>query len=73
MRVLLDTHALLWFLLDDPQLSLAARLLIEDPVANGEHMKEGLYKLIHKSLVYYYSVDEKRRLVIVSAVGVVRS
>lgn len=31
MRVLLDTHALLWFLLDDPQLCPAARRLIEDP------------------------------------------
>lgn len=31
MRILLDTHTLLWFLLDDPQLGLGARLLIEDP------------------------------------------
>ena len=36
MRVLLDTHALLWFLLDDPQLSLAARLLIEDRATEVE-------------------------------------
>ena len=28
MRVLLDTHALLWFLLDDPRLSRVARDLI---------------------------------------------
>lgn len=32
MRVLLDTHAFLWFVLDDPKLSASARLLIEDPV-----------------------------------------
>lgn len=31
MRVLLDTHALLWFYLDDPQLSGTARSLILDP------------------------------------------
>lgn len=31
MRVLLDTHALLWFLLDDPALSRAARELIRTP------------------------------------------
>jgi PIN domain nuclease of toxin-antitoxin system len=31
MRVLLDTHALLWFALDDPQLSPAARAAILDP------------------------------------------
>jgi PIN domain nuclease of toxin-antitoxin system len=29
MRVLLDTHAFLWYVLDDPQLSAAARAAIE--------------------------------------------
>lgn len=32
MRLLLDTHTFLWFLLDDPQLSTTARDLIVDPV-----------------------------------------
>ncbi len=31
MRILLDTHAFLWFTLGDPQLSAAARALIHDP------------------------------------------
>ncbi|MGA8108813.1 MAG: type II toxin-antitoxin system VapC family toxin [Acidobacteriaceae bacterium] len=31
MRVLLDTHALLWWLTDDPALSKAARRLLADP------------------------------------------
>ncbi len=31
MNVLLDTHALLWFALDDPQLSRAAHALVVDP------------------------------------------
>lgn len=31
MRLLLDTHSFLWFVLNDPQLSKTARLLIEDP------------------------------------------
>jgi PIN domain nuclease of toxin-antitoxin system len=31
MRVLLDTHAFLWFVLGDPQLSRNARNRIEDP------------------------------------------
>ena len=31
MRLLLDTHSFLWFILDDPQLSSFARGLIEDP------------------------------------------
>lgn len=36
MRVLLNTHTLLWFLLDDPRLSLAARLVIENPTTEVE-------------------------------------
>jgi PIN domain nuclease of toxin-antitoxin system len=31
MRLLLDTHAFLWFVLDGPQLSATARALIADP------------------------------------------
>ena len=31
MRLLLDTHAFLWFVLDDPKLSSSARALIADP------------------------------------------
>lgn len=31
MRLLLDTHAFLWFVLDDPKLSSTARSLIEVP------------------------------------------
>jgi PIN domain nuclease of toxin-antitoxin system len=31
MRLLLDTHAFLWFVLNDPQLSAKARLLMVDP------------------------------------------
>jgi PIN domain nuclease of toxin-antitoxin system len=32
MRILLDTHAFLWFINDDPQLSLAAKALMESDV-----------------------------------------
>jgi PIN domain nuclease of toxin-antitoxin system len=31
MRLLLDTHAFLWFVLNDPQLSTVAQSLINDP------------------------------------------
>lgn len=31
MRLLLDTHAFLWFVLDEPQLSSVAKELIADP------------------------------------------
>ena len=32
MKLLLDTHTLLWFLADDPRLSAKAKATIEDPV-----------------------------------------
>lgn len=31
MRLLLDTHAFLWFITNDPKLSAAAKTLIADP------------------------------------------
>lgn len=31
MNLLLDTHTMLWFFWDDPQLSAAAKAIIEDP------------------------------------------
>jgi PIN domain nuclease of toxin-antitoxin system len=31
VRLLLDTHAFLWFITDDPQLSATAKALIADP------------------------------------------
>ena len=34
MRLMLDTHTFLWFVLDDPQLSASAKTLIEDPVSD---------------------------------------
>jgi PIN domain nuclease of toxin-antitoxin system len=36
MRVLLDTHAFLWFILDDPQLSPLAKATIEEPANDVE-------------------------------------
>jgi PIN domain nuclease of toxin-antitoxin system len=36
MRVLLDTHTFLWFILDDPQLSASARTLLENPANDVE-------------------------------------
>ena len=31
MRVLADTHAIVWFALDDPRLSATARAVLADP------------------------------------------
>src|SRR5437588_10424843 len=42
MRLLLDTHALLWFYLADPQLSAAARAAIMDP-ANEKWVSPASY------------------------------
>lgn len=42
MRQLLDTHAFLWFILDDPQLSAIARAVIEDP-ANAVEVSPASY------------------------------
>jgi PIN domain nuclease of toxin-antitoxin system len=42
MRLLLDTHAFLWFVLGDPLLSARARSLIEDP-ANATFISPASY------------------------------
>jgi PIN domain nuclease of toxin-antitoxin system len=36
VRLLLDTHSFLWFVLDDPQLSNTAKAAIEDPANESE-------------------------------------
>lgn len=42
MNLLLDTHSLLWFALDDPQLSPTANSLIRDP-ANAKFVSPASY------------------------------
>jgi PIN domain nuclease of toxin-antitoxin system len=42
MRLLLDTHTFLWYVLNDPQLSTAARTLIDDP-ANDVLIRPATY------------------------------
>ncbi len=42
MKLLLDTHAVLWFYLDDPQLSAAAKAAIVDP-ANEKWVSPASY------------------------------
>ena len=42
MRILLDTHALLWYYLGDAQLSTKARDLIDDP-ANSKLVSPASY------------------------------
>lgn len=42
MRLLLDTHAFLWFILADPRLSTTALALITDPL-NHKHVSPASY------------------------------
>lgn len=58
MRVLLDTHTLLWFYLGDAQLSVAARLLIED-AANTKLVSPASYwELAVKVALGKYALTE---------------
>jgi plasmid stabilization system protein ParE len=43
-------------------------LLARDPIGNGKHLSEGLYKLVVPHLTVSYSVDQAKKTVEVSAV-----
>jgi len=58
MRLLLDTHAFLWFLLDDPQLSVSARGLIEDPANDEEISPASYWEIAIKIGLKKYSLPE---------------
>jgi PIN domain nuclease of toxin-antitoxin system len=58
VRVLLDTHAFLWFILDDPQLSAAARALIEDPANHVEVSPASYWEIAIKIGKGKYSLPE---------------
>ncbi|MFN2596662.1 MAG: type II toxin-antitoxin system VapC family toxin [Pyrinomonadaceae bacterium] len=45
MRLLLDTHAFLWFVLNDPHLSADASALISDPANQIEISPATLWEL----------------------------
>ncbi len=51
MRLLLDTHALVWWWTDDPRLPAAARTVIADPAA-----------IIHVSAASAWEITTKHRL-----------
>src|SRR5438874_10812884 len=58
MRLLLDTHALLWFVLGDPQLSARARALIEDPANEKLVSPASYWELAVKISVGKYALNE---------------
>ena len=48
MRVLLDTHAFVWFIAGSPNLSPSARALVEDPTNDKVVSAAGLWELAIK-------------------------
>jgi PIN domain nuclease of toxin-antitoxin system len=58
VRLLLDTHSFLWFLLDDPQLSAAARVLIEDPTNDVEISPASYWEIAIKIRLGKYALPE---------------
>ena len=61
MRMLLDTHAFLWFILDDPKLSSTARQLIEDPVNEVEISPASYWEIAIKIKLEKYALPEPYR------------
>jgi PIN domain nuclease of toxin-antitoxin system len=58
MRLLLDTHAFLWFILNDPLLSPTARNLIADPNNEIEISPASYWEIAIKISIGKYSLAE---------------
>ena len=58
MRLLLDTQAFLWFLLDDPRLSVAGRALIEDPANDVDVSPASYWEIAIKIGLKKYALPE---------------
>jgi len=58
MRLLLDTHAFLWFLLDDPQLSQMAKDSIANPDNDIEISPASYWEIAIKISLKKYSLPE---------------
>jgi PIN domain nuclease of toxin-antitoxin system len=58
VRLLLDTHALLWFLLDDPKLSVTARDLVDDPGNDIEISPATYWEIAIKVSLRKYELPE---------------
>lgn len=58
MRLLLDTHAFLWFILDDPRLSAKADALIADPNNHIEISPASYWEIAIKISIGKYSLPE---------------
>jgi PIN domain nuclease of toxin-antitoxin system len=58
MRMLLDTHALLWFLLDDPRLSSTAKAAIADPANDIEVSPASYWEIAIKIRIGKYKLPQ---------------
>ena len=56
--MLLDTHAFLWFILDDPRLSSTARNLIEDPANDVEVSPASYWEIAIKIRLGKYTLPQ---------------
>ena len=57
MKILLDTHALLWWLADDDRLGTRARALIEDPINDVLVSLASLWEIVVKVRVGKLEAD----------------
>lgn len=57
MRLLLDTHALLWWLVDDPRIGAVARTLIEDPLNDVLVSVGSLWEIVVNSRIGKLQAD----------------
>jgi PIN domain nuclease of toxin-antitoxin system len=58
VRLLLDTHAFLWFILDDPQLSAKADAMITDPNNDIDVSPASYWEIAIKISIGKYSLQE---------------
>jgi PIN domain nuclease of toxin-antitoxin system len=70
MRLLLDTHAFLWFILDDPQLSPTARVIIEDPANDVEISPASYWEIAIKIGLRKYALPRPYQEFIESQISV---
>jgi PIN domain nuclease of toxin-antitoxin system len=62
VRLLLDTHALLWFLLDDKQLSATAEARIDDPANDIEISPASYWEIAIKISIGKYHLPESLKI-----------
>lgn len=58
MRLLLDTHAVLWFYLDDPQISAAAKAAIIDPANESWVSPASFWEVAIKVSIGKYAIAQ---------------